>query len=263
MRIDERVLVHVASSTRFGPVTWLEEVDSTNRWAADAVRRGEQGELVVVADHQTAGRGRLDRRWDAPPGGALLASVVLRPEGLPAERRHLLTALIALAARDACEALGGFAPDIKWPNDLLVGDRKLAGILAMVVDGSAVDGSAVDGSVVVGIGLNLTSAPDGAVAAADVALRPFGRDDLLGGLLDAVDRRYGRWDVLAADYAASCATVGRRVRVDGLSGTSLTGTAEGVDDRGQLIVAVDGRVAPVAVSAADVVHLRPAGDDGW
>jgi BirA family biotin operon repressor/biotin-[acetyl-CoA-carboxylase] ligase len=261
MRIDERVLAEVARSTRFGPVTWVEAVDSTNRWAADAAARGDIGELVVVADYQTAGRGRLGRRWEAPPGAALLASIVLRPAGLEAARFHLLTALVALAGREACATAGGFVPDIKWPNDLLVGDRKLAGILAQTAPAPAAGGA--PGPVVVGIGVNLTAAPPGAITAAEAAGRPVGRDELLGALLAAADRRYGRWDEVAAEYVSRCATVGRRVRVEGGAGAVREGEAEGIDRAGRLVVRFDGAGESEPVSAADVVHLRPAGGAGW
>jgi BirA family biotin operon repressor/biotin-[acetyl-CoA-carboxylase] ligase len=144
-------------------------------------------------------------------------------------------------------------PDIKWPNDLLVGDRKLAGVLAQ----------AGPGGVVVGIGVNLTAAPAGAVTAAEAAGRPVSRDELLGALLAAADRRYGRWDEVAAEYAATCATVGRRVRVEGPAGAVREGKAEGIDEAGRIVVAFDGAGEGEAVSAADVVHLRPAGGTGW
>src|SRR5213078_4741069 len=105
------------------------ELDSTNRLAADLARAGAPEGVVVVADHQTAGRGRLGRTWVAPPGSSVLMSVVLRPTVAP-ERRHVVTLALALAARDACVEVTGVMPDLKWPNDLLVTERKLAGILA-------------------------------------------------------------------------------------------------------------------------------------
>src|SRR4051812_27340870 len=100
--------------------------------------------LAAVADHQTAGRGRLGRAWVAPPGASLLLSVLFRPDLAP-ERLHLTTAAVALAAAEACEAVAGVLPVLKWPNDLLVGDRKLAGVLA----------ESRLPAVVVGIGLNV------------------------------------------------------------------------------------------------------------
>jgi BirA family biotin operon repressor/biotin-[acetyl-CoA-carboxylase] ligase len=271
MRIGERVLHELVASTRFGDIRWLETVDSTNRWGRDAALGGAPDGLVVVADHQAAGRGRLGRTWDSPPGAGLLVSLVLRPEHLGADRLHLLTATVGLAALDACTAVGGFTPELKWPNDLLVGGRKLAGILAEVVAApERVSGefseelaAPLRPAVVVGLGLNLTAAPPGAISAADAGGRHVDRDGLLLGLLQAVDRRYGHWAEVAAEYRSRCATVGRRVRIDALDGSARTGRATGVDDGGRLVVVFDGDAGEVAVSAGDVVHLRPAHGSGW
>ncbi|MGI8686136.1 MAG: biotin--[acetyl-CoA-carboxylase] ligase, partial [Acidimicrobiales bacterium] len=136
-------------------------VDSTNRVALDLARAGAPGGVVVVAGHQTAGRGRHGRTWDAAPGSSLLLSVLHRPgpalppdrssrpdPALPSDRSHLAVAAVSLAARQACWSAAGFTPALKWPNDLVVGDAKLAGVLAEVA-GDA---------VVVGLGLNVSLA---------------------------------------------------------------------------------------------------------
>src|ERR1051325_2188638 len=102
------------------------ELDSTNRWLLDEARRGAPEGVVAVADHQTAGRGRLGRTWEAPAGASLLTSILLRP-ALPLERRHLVTTAVALAGAAAISEAG---PLLKWPNDLLIGNRKVAGVLA-------------------------------------------------------------------------------------------------------------------------------------
>ena len=218
--------------TRFGDIRWLDTVDSTNRYLADLARAGAPEGVVVVADHQTAGRGRLGRAWEAPPAESLLASVLLRPE-----QPHLVTAAVALAAADACESVAGVRAGIKWPNDLLVGDRKLAGILA-VAEGDA---------VVVGIGINVGWAPPGAAClGAPAGARRRLLDDLLSGL----ESRYGRWDEVAAEYGRRCETVGRRVRVELPGGRVVVGRADRLDECGRL--EVDG----VVLSAGDVVHLR-------
>ncbi len=240
----ERLAAELAASTRFGGLRWLDETDSTNRVALDAARAGAAEGLVVVADHQSAGRGRLGRRWEAPAGTALLASVLLRPSGLAPDRLHLVTSAVGLSAVAACRRLGGFTPGLKWPNDLLVGDAKLAGILAEVL-GDA---------VVVGLGLNVSAAPAGAISFEEAARRPVGRVELLVAVLRELDGRYGRWDDVAGEYAATCATVGRRVAVEDASGVRR-GTAVGVDPGGRLLVAFGDR-PPEALSAADVVHLR-------
>ena len=211
----------------------------------DEARAGAAEGLVVVADHQTAGRGRLGRTWVAPPGSSLLVSVLFRPRAL--EAGHLLTTAVALAACDACERVAGVAPDLKWPNDLLVDDRKLGGILAES-DGPA---------VVVGLGLNVNSAsgaPETAVALGRLAERDVDRDALLAELLRSLDARHGAADLMDA-YRARCVTIGRRVRVE-LTGGDFAGTAVGIDDGGALVVEVDGERRRVL--AGDVVHVRPA-----
>ena len=181
---------------------------------------------VVVADHQTAGRGRLDRRWDAPPGSALLASFVLDPH-------PLLSLAAGVAAAEAC------GPDVrlKWPNDLMLRGRKLGGILVEVGGGKAV----------VGIGINLTSAPPGAARLGlprDVLLDRL-RDELVAWSSAPRGRILERWRELSA-------TLGRRVRVE-VPGHTFEGTAQDIAEDGALLV--DGQ----RVGAGDVIHLTQRG----
>jgi BirA family biotin operon repressor/biotin-[acetyl-CoA-carboxylase] ligase len=255
MRIPGRVLAELAATTRFGDIRLLDEVDSTNRYVRDAAAAGASEGLVVAADHQHAGRGRLGRSWDAPAGSGLLVSLLLRPTDLPAGRLHLTTAAVGLAARAALGSSGVDA-GLKWPNDLLVGERKLAGILAEAV--GALPGHPPP-AVVVGIGINVHAAPPGAVGADEIAGVRIGRAALLVALLLELEARLGRWDAVASEYRRSCVTVGRRVRVEAVAGPALTGTAVRVDDDGRLVVvADDGSATEVALSAGDVVHVRPA-----
>ena len=213
------------SATRFSDVRWCPEIDSTNRLAADLARAGAADGLVIGADHQTAGRGRRGRAWESPAGSGLLVSVVLRP--VP----PLVTLAAGLAAAEACEALAGVATSLKWPNDVLVGDRKLGGILSELVGDAAV----------VGLGLNLTWAPEGAACLGpDVE-----RTELLAAYLAGLDNPPNVLD----RYRSRCATIGRRVRVE-LPGETVEGMAEAVDAEGRLVV--DGR----KITAGDVVHLR-------
>lgn len=224
----------------------LAEVGSTNRVALDLARSGAPEGVVVVASSQTAGRGRRGRAWAAAPGSSLLASVLLRPR-LGADRLHLAVAAVALAAADACAAVAGFRPAVKWPNDLVVGDRKLAGVLA----------EAAGEAVAVGVGLNVSAGgpwPAGAVAAEEVAGRPVAVDAVLDAFLSALAARHGRWEAVASDYRRACATLGRVVRVE-LADGCFTGTAADVSDDGHLLVDVGARLRTVA--AGDVVHLRP------
>jgi BirA family biotin operon repressor/biotin-[acetyl-CoA-carboxylase] ligase len=239
-----------ATPARFGDVRWLVETDSTNQYALDLARMGETGELVVVADHQRAGRGRIGRTWSAPPGASLLVSVLLRPN-LAAEDRHLVVMAAAVAMADAVAATTGVEAELKWPNDLLVGSRKLAGILA----------EASHDAVVVGIGVNLDwpEIPEELAEIATACNLEGGRAATREELLDAFLTRYAAaLSDLAGTrrtYAHRLATVGRRVRVE-RPDTPLVGTAVGIDDAGRLLVEVDGTTH--AVAAGDVIHLRNA-----
>ena len=252
---------------RFGEIRWFTELDSTNRYLVDVARRVPVAGLVAVADHQSAGRGRLGRQWEAPAGAGLLMSVLLLPE-LPVEQLHLCSICLALAAADACSRVGGLTPSLKWPNDLLVGNRKLGGILA-----ESVPVPAGGRAVVVGLGLNV-SWPGGTGEASEAPVpeelrrnatsikRETGGDvdraELLDQLLAGLDRLFeavegeGRRGVLE-EYRRRCATLGRRVRVE-LADGAIGGTATDIDASGRLVV-VDGATIHV-VDAGDVVHLH-------
>jgi BirA family biotin operon repressor/biotin-[acetyl-CoA-carboxylase] ligase len=227
------------AGTRFGDVRWFDVVDSTNRYLLECAAAGEPEGVVAVADEQTAGRGRLGRSWVAPAGSALLVSVLLRP-ALPVDRTHLVTLAAGLAALDAIDELTRVQAGLKWPNDVVVDDRKLAGILAEA------DGQ---GAVVVGMGCNVR--PDALPAdLADIATAvELDRARLLAAWLRAYDARLGALDTVITDALARSATIGRRVRVE-LPHETFEGVASTLTDEGFLVV--DGRV----VSAGDVVHLR-------
>ncbi|HTT86599.1 MAG TPA: biotin--[acetyl-CoA-carboxylase] ligase, partial [Acidimicrobiales bacterium] len=204
--------------------------------------------LVAVADHQRAGRGRWGRTWEAPPGTGLLLSVLLRPRLDPADL-HLLAVAVAMAALSTCVEVG-VEPRLKWPNDLVVGDRKLAGILAESPDPSA---------LVVGLGLNVSWSPPGATSLVAEGGHPPPPGDLVDGFLLALEPRLaalgspeGRHETMTR-YRALCATLGRTVSVE-LPGENVVGRAVDVDDSGRLLLDVDG--ASRTVTAGDVVHLR-------
>jgi BirA family biotin operon repressor/biotin-[acetyl-CoA-carboxylase] ligase len=224
------------AGTRFQDIRWFTVVDSTNQYLLEEAARGAADGVVVVADEQRAGRGRLGRTWIAPPGAALLVSVLLRPD-LPPERRHLVTLAAALALTDCVDTVDA---RIKWPNDVVIGDRKLAGILAEA------DGA---GAVVVGMGCNVRDdwlPPE----LRDIATAiDVDRHELLVAWLRAYDDRLNHLDRVVADAANRSATIGRSVRVE-LAHETFEGTAEALTPEGYLVV--DGRV----VSAGDVVHLR-------
>ena len=246
MILDERVRASLAAETRFGDIRLLDETASTNDDAVALATAGAPEGLVIGTDHQTAGRGRLDRTWEARPGDGLLVSVLLRPLGLPAERRALAASAVALAARAACQDAADVVTEIKWPNDLLAGDgRKLAGILA----------ADVSGAVVIGMGLNVHGAPPAAAFLDELAGRRVDRAQLLERWLRTLDGLLADWDLVAQRYRRECGTVGREVSVELAGGVVLTGTAEGVDDMGLLVLRLDdGTVRHLAVG--DVTHLR-------
>ena len=244
----------------------FEEIDSTNAYLLRQARLGAPEGMVAVAEHQSAGRGRLDRRWESPPGASLLASVLFRPDLDPAEL-HLCTAAMALAAAEACRRVAGVGPVLKWPNDVLVSEEKLAGVLAEAVfdGGRGFDGGPGGAvAVVVGIGLNIDwpgPAGAGGTSLSELGAGPVDRAALLGALLDALSARRalldsvtGRREVVA-ELRNRCATLGRRVRVE-LAAEAVTGVATEIDDAGHLVLQTS--AGPRTVSAGDVVHLRPA-----
>ncbi|HEX2773532.1 MAG TPA: biotin--[acetyl-CoA-carboxylase] ligase [Micromonosporaceae bacterium] len=253
------------------------ETGSTNADAVAAAISGEPEGLVVVADQQTAGRGRLGRTWISPPRAGLATSVLLRPgqadpgcgwPAAPATSYGWLPLLAGVALVAAVDRLAGLDATLKWPNDLLVADAKCGGILAEVVPG----GNGTPPAVVVGIGLNVTlrrdelpTTPTGlpATSLQLAGAEATDRDPLLRALLRELFARYDRWRTAGADpqacglrdaYLRSCATVGREVRVLLPNGEELTGTASTVDADGRLVVRAGGRDR--AVAAGDLVHLR-------
>ncbi|WP_122615932.1 biotin--[acetyl-CoA-carboxylase] ligase [Streptomyces sp. Tu 4128] len=247
----------------------VDVVQRTGSTNSDLVARAAEEELgegaVLVAEEQTAARGRLDRQWTAPPRSGLFFSVLLRPTEVPVARWGWLPLLTGVAVATGLSRVAGVDTALKWPNDLLVtvGDeeRKAGGILAE---------RAGDG-VVVGVGVNVTLRADelpvpqaGSLALAGAANTD--RDPLLRGVLRSLEDWYGRWrsaegDPLASGlqetYAAGCATLGRVVRAELPGDRSLVGEAVAVDGDGRLVLATGAGVQE-PVGAGDIVHLRSA-----
>jgi len=216
----------------------LPETGSTNAVVAERARAGEEPGLVVVAERQTAGRGRLDRQWLSPPRAGLTFSVLLAP---PPAQLSWVPLMGGLAVATAVREQTGVDAVLKWPNDVLVGDRKLAGLLA----------EAVDGKVVLGIGLNVTTRREELPVEQATSLALEGADTTdRDTLLRAVLRALSFGEAQRSAYRQLCSTLGRQVRVELPGGDSVEGTAQEVDDQGRLVV--DG----VAYAAGDVVHLR-------
>jgi BirA family biotin operon repressor/biotin-[acetyl-CoA-carboxylase] ligase len=261
------------------------ETGSTNADAAEAARTGAAEGLVVVAERQTAGRGRLGRTWSSPPRAGLTTSLLLRP-GRPDTARGWspaspgrygwLPLLAGVALAEAVTRLTELDTELKWPNDLLVHGRKCAGILAEAVP---TGGSGEPPAVVVGIGLNVTlrldelpalvPGPDGTPGLPATSLALAGaaatdRDPLLRALLRSMAAWYIRWRDAGGDAEASglreaytqrCASLGRPVRALLPDGTELAGTATAVDGDGRLMLRT-ATGAEQAVAAADIQHLR-------
>jgi BirA family biotin operon repressor/biotin-[acetyl-CoA-carboxylase] ligase len=241
-------------------------VDSTNRYLLDEARAGAPEGLVAVADHQDAGRGRQGRAWTAPRGSSLLVSVLLRPAVAP-DRLMLVTMAAGVALAEAVEQVAGFTATLKWPNDLVVGERKLAGLLA---EADIPAGASRPAAVVVGAGCNVQwdAFPPELAATATAcnveAGRPVDRDELLSAFLDRLDARYGALDGVAEAYRDRLGTLGRRVRVElgpGAGERTVFGVAAGIDGSGRLLVDVEG-AERLELSAGDVFHLRPADPAG-
>jgi BirA family biotin operon repressor/biotin-[acetyl-CoA-carboxylase] ligase len=231
----------------------LDSTGSTNAVVAERALAGEPAGLVVVAESQTAGRGRLDRSWTSPPRAGLTVSVLVRPD-LPPARWPWLPLLTGLAVSTALREQAELDAVLKWPNDVLVDDRKLCGVLAEVPE---------PGAAVLGIGLNVTTrahelpetAPTQPTSVAMAGGSTTDRDTLLRAVLRALGDALADVDAAQVAYRERCSTLGRRVRLSLPGDTSVEGVAEQVDEVGRLVVA--GR----AYGAGDVVHLRPAETD--
>jgi len=239
------------------------EIGSTNAALVAAAAADEPEGAVLVAEHQVAGRGRLDRVWTSPPRAGLTVSLLLRPD-VPAARRGWLPLLTGVALAEAVGEVTGVRASLKWPNDLLALDgRKLAGILA-----EGRDSPTHPAAVVVGVGLNVSTTaeelPDTGTSLSRVTGATVDRAPVLLGFLRAVERRYRRWTAalgdpvssgLAADYLAWSSTVGSEVVVSLPDGSTLEGAATGIDWDGRLVVATP--EGQVELASGDVRHVRP------
>ncbi|MGW1543425.1 biotin--[acetyl-CoA-carboxylase] ligase [Streptomyces sp. NPDC002309] len=243
----------------------VQRTGSTN---SDLVARAVEGRAaegaVLIAEEQTAGRGRLDRQWTAPPRSGLFFSVLLRPAEVPVARWGWLPLLTGVAVATGLSRAAGVDAALKWPNDLLVTvdreERKAGGILAE---------RAGDDGVVIGVGLNVSLREDelpvptaGSLALAGAVNTD--RDPLLRAVLRSLEEWYRRWRTAGGDpvssglqetYAAGCATLGRVVRAELPGDRSIVGEAVAVDGDGRLVLATEaGMQEPVG--AGDIVHLR-------
>jgi BirA family biotin operon repressor/biotin-[acetyl-CoA-carboxylase] ligase len=249
--------------------TEVDVVQRTGSTNADLVARADAGRAaegsVLVAEEQTAGRGRLDRQWTAPARSGLFFSVLLRPGEVPVARWGWLPLLTGVAVATGLARAAGVDTSLKWPNDLLVSvggeERKAGGILA----------ERAGEGVVIGVGINVTLRADelpvpqaGSLALAGAVSTD--RDPLLRAVLRSLEEWYERWRAAGGDplasglqetYAAGCATLGRTVRAQLPGERSVVGEAVAVDGDGRLVIATGAGVQE-PVGAGDIVHLRPA-----
>lgn len=238
-------------------VTVVPETGSTNADLLVEAGRGAAGGTVLVAEAQTAGRGRLDRNWVSPPRAGLLFSMLLRPVSVPRPQWSWLPLLVGVALAEAVEEYAGVEPELKWPNDLLLGQAKAAGILAQ----------ASADAVVVGVGLNvltrLAELPPGATSLAAVGAERFDRDPMLRATLRSVEKYYRSWEESGGDALASglraayrqyCDTLGRAIVVTLPQGQPVQGVASEIDATGRLVV--DDGSQKRAFAVGDVTHVR-------
>jgi BirA family biotin operon repressor/biotin-[acetyl-CoA-carboxylase] ligase len=270
-RIDEAALADklLAGSLLYTSIQVVDQTGSTNADLLAAARSGAAAGTVLVAEEQTAGRGRLDRSWQSEPGASLTFSVLLRPAGVPTGSLGWLPLLTGVAMVSALRAQTGLEISLKWPNDVLAGapgaagaggGGKLAGILA----------EQAGDAVVVGIGLNVSTTESELPAGRATSLSLAGAADpdrqaILVALLTELEHWYLRWSGgprpgdaeasgLRASYLRHCATIGRDVRAEMPGGMMLTGRATDVDGVGRLLVTAGDGVH--AISAGDIVHVR-------
>jgi len=242
----------------------LDIVETTGSTNADLLARHAAGEdidgAVLIAEHQSAGRGRNGRAWSTPPRSQIAMSVGIAARGVPSAAWGWIPLMTGVAVVDAVRAAAGVDAKLKWPNDVLVGEGKLAGILAEV--------AAPDPVIVVGLGLNVTLTADEAPDPRATSLQMLGstmldRSALLGAVLAELSARVDRWrssggpdTLLVEDYRRLSSTLGTRVRATLPGDRDIIGIATDLDDSGQL--SIDTGAQTVAVSAGDITHLRPA-----
>ena len=248
----------------------VDRTGSTNADLAARARTGAASGTVLVTDFQDAGRGRQGRTWVAPRGSSIAMSVLLRPSGVDPSRWTWLPLLAGLAVVEGLRRAADVPAVLKWPNDVLVDDLKVCGILAERVE------TPTGPACVLGMGVNVWLAADElpVPTATSLALlsesrspgsrppgsRPPSRNLLIATILAALELIFQRWEVLdddslfAASYLRRCDTIGRRVRVVLAGGVTVEGQAEAVDHDGRLVVRTPSGLQ--TFSAGDVVHLR-------
>jgi BirA family biotin operon repressor/biotin-[acetyl-CoA-carboxylase] ligase len=259
MLTEHTVAEAVAAAGITAPPRFVEITDSTNSDLLAMAAAGAPEWTVLVAGQQEGGRGRLGRTWVSKPGASLLVSVLLRPE-VPPDEAVLLTLAAGVAMAEAVRRVTGVQATCKWPNDVMVGDRKLAGILT--------EASVVEGRIehaVVGVGVNVWQQrgdfPEDLQSTATSVVLEGGKPDMSGLLQDFLSELFTRYGgsgsglpnrVLPA-YRELCSTIGRQVRAAVSSGDVVEGHATGVGPNGEL--QLETSTGGQSVSFGEVVHL--------
>lgn len=261
--LDSDALHSALAGTRWRSVRVVEETGSTNADLAALAAAGDCTGSVLIAEYQSAGRGRHARQWTSPPRSQIAMSVAAAAETSDQPQAlGWLPLLTGLAVVEGIEAVSDLTPKLKWPNDVLLPDpdgtgRKVAGILAELTHGPA------GPVVVVGMGINVSLTEDELPVPTATSLARSGADvdrqELAAAVLIALSRRLDQWpsdlDVVADDYRAASATLGHRVRVQLPVGDELVGVATAIDSTGRVVIEVAENEL-VAVAAGDVTHLR-------
>lgn len=248
----------LGSPIYWGPIDWYAQTGSTNDDLAAAARQGAPTGMVLISEHQIGGHGRFDRIWQDVPGTSVATSVIVAPHPLPPQWGWL-SLLVGVAVREAIQDYTGAAAGrvtLKWPNDVLIDEHKVCGILSERVGHRAV----------LGWGINVSMAADELPVPTATSLMlaglPHDKTELMAAVLNRLDYWFNIWQSrgeIRAEYAQACATIGRRVSVhldfESPNEHSITGMAIGVDQMGALIVEDDNGSCQT-LSAGDVVHLR-------
>jgi BirA family biotin operon repressor/biotin-[acetyl-CoA-carboxylase] ligase len=250
--------------SRWTELRVVEATPSTNADLAALGRTNSRDGLVLVAEHQTAGRGRLDRVWVAPPRAGITMSVLIRPRDVPVGRWPWIPLLSGLAVGAAVRQVAGVEVELKWPNDVIVHDRKLAGLLVERLDAVDDEGRA---AAVIGIGINVTTTREELPTPLATSLSleqatTTDRSTLVKAVLRRLEGVLAEWEAgaglpsrgLMAAYRSACSTIGQQVRIDLPGQRFVGGVASGIDETGRLLVETDhGRQA---FGAGEVMHVR-------
>jgi BirA family biotin operon repressor/biotin-[acetyl-CoA-carboxylase] ligase len=247
-------------------VTVFSEIASTNTVGTALAAAGCPSGVILVTDLQTAGRGRLDRQWEAPAGTSAMFSVVLHPDG-PDHEWGILPLLAGVALCEALEFVTGVRASLKWPNDLVIRDEDAPSGRGGKVGGILAERDAATGAIILGVGINVDLAEDDLPVPGATSLTLAGvprprRAKLIGRALSRIEHWFTAWDAVGTDPAAldrllaayreRCLSVGVPLRVTRPGAEDLVGLGAGIGPTGELIVDVEGTLVPVVVG--DVVH---------